>query len=354
VNVGKFPLVFENDVIGPQTCNNFCVVVGNSTYNSSTYVAFMGQLTVASPVFDVCGHVIVGGEATANSIFMDSVYSSGRRTRLEILSGGSMTVSSQSNAFNKSGDTSFRVNEGGLLSFTGGTFDNRVVSNHRVFGLMDIDVPLLSTTNLSFAGSGRVYVASTKSSATASKVKLSEGIRFCPKSWATLTADGVAPITIYAEPRATIGAKADWTYGPAAGVTTATTPAERAIVTEDFYAPLTIDTTDPDTGVGHTITFADPILAGSDVEVKGAGAVCFASGEDSFGHKLSFDGNVTLLLNAAQRNAALDGWAAILTAEEIEGMPKVADGVKVRIVDNGDNTQSLLCRVPSGLRFIVR
>ena len=353
-NVGMFPLVFENDVVGPASCANFNVMACGSFQKISTYVAFMGKLTVESPVFDVVGHVLIGGEATANSIWMNAKYSEGRNSMLEVLSGGSMTVSSQSNAFDKASCTSLRVNEGGVLSFTGGTFDNRTASKHRVFGLMDIDVPLASTAALSFAGSGRVYVASTRSSATATPVKIGEGLRLCPKSWDTVTSDGVAPITIYAETRATIGAKADWTYGPAAGVSTATTPVQRALVTEDIYAPLTIDTTDPDTGVGHTITFADPILAAGDVEVKGAGAVCFASGEDSFGGKLSFDGQVTLALSDAQHRAALDGWADILTAAKIEGLPRAAEGVKMQVVDNGDGTQSLRLRISGGFKFLIR
>ena len=353
-NVGMFPLVFENDVVGPASCNNFNVVSGDSGNPSYSYVAFMGKLTVESPVFDVAGPVLIGGEATANSVWMNTKYVEGRNTILEVLSGGSMTVSSQSNAFDKASNTSLRVNEGGVLSFTGGAFDNRTASKHRVFGLMDVDVPMSSTAALSFAGSGRVYVASTKSSATATPVKISEGLRLCPKSWSTLTTDGVAPITIYAETRATIGAKADWTYGPAAGIATATTPAERALVTEDVYAPLTIDTTDPDTGVGHTITFADPILAASDVDVKGCGAVCFASGEDSFAKKLSFDGNVSLVLSAAQRQEPLGGWITVATAAKIEGLPVMADDVKMRVVDNANGTQSIQCRVKQGFRFIVR
>ena len=346
-----FPLVFENDVTAPSTSTNFNVI-GGDTYPS--YVAFMGKLTVGSPVFDVCGHILVGGEATANSILMNIKLGSSRNTMLEILSGGSMTVSSQSNAFNKASYVSFRVNEGGALSFTGGTFDNRLASTHRVFGLMDIGVPLITTTNLSFFGSGRLDVASTKSSAKAAKLIIGEGLRLYPHSWATLTTDGEGPLTIYAETHATIGAKADWTYGPAAGVTTATTPAERALVTEAVYTPLTIDTTDPDTGAGHTITFADPILAAGDVEVKGVGAVCFASGEDSFGGKLSFDGQVTLALNDAQRRAALAGWSDILTAAKINGLPKVAEGVKVRLADNGDGTQSLQLRISGGLRVVIQ
>ena len=111
---------------------------------------------------------------------------------LEVLSGASMTVANQTNTFSNASDTSLRVNEGGVLSFTGGKFDNRTSSKHRVFGLMDINVPLSARATLSFAGSGRVYVASTKSSSKAAKVMIGEGIRFCPKSWATLTTDGVA------------------------------------------------------------------------------------------------------------------------------------------------------------------
>ena len=356
-NFSMFPFVFENDITATGS-TYFGVTSGNSRFNSATYIAFLGKLTVNSPVFSVSGHVVIGGEATANSILMDTRFSSstgGRRaSMLEILSGGSMTVSMQTNTFSNASDTSLRVNEGGILSFTGGKFDNRTPSTHRVHGLMDIDVPLSSTTNLSFFGTGRVNVASTKSSTKAAKVRIGDGLRLYPKTWNTLTTDGVGPIKLYVLTRATIGAKADWTYGPAAGVTTTTTPGERALVTEAIYSPLTIDTTDPDTGAGHKITFADPILAAGDVAVKGVGAVSFASGEDSFGGILSFDGDVALVLSAAQRQAALGNWAAILTATKIEGVPRTADGVRLRVADNGDGTQSLMCRVVCGTMFTVR
>ncbi len=357
-NFSRFPFVLENDITATGS-TYFGVTAGDSRYNSTSYVALMGKLTVNSPVFSVSGHVVIGGEATANSILMDTRFSSGtggrRPSMIEILSGGSLTVANQTNTFSNASDTSLRVNEGGVLSFTGGQFDNRTPSSkHRVHGLLDIGVPLLSTTNLSFFGTGRVNVLSTKSSYKAAKVIIGDGLRLYPKSWNTLTADAAGPIRLYVLTRATIGARADWTYGPAAGVTTATTPAERALETEAIYAPLTIDTTDPDTGVGHTITFADPILAAGDVAVKGVGTVAFVSGEDSFGGELSFDGNVTLAISATQRQAALGRWSAILTAAKVEGLPKTADGVRLRIDDNGDGTQSLMCRVPSGAMFTIR
>jgi len=298
--------------------------------------------------------VRLGGESEIGGLYPYHKDDSQTRTELVLVTGAVLTVTAQATNFTCA--CNFRIGENAKLKFTGGELVEYAGASHSVHGLIDIGVPYSAYGTKRFYGTGRVDVASTKGHASGAGVmEIGEGLRLYLGSWSTVTANAAdSAMTIRVGSAATIGAKADFTYGPAAGVTTSTTAAERALVTEGLYAPLTIDTSDPDTGVGHAITFADPVVAGGDVFVKGAGAVCFASGEDSFGFNLSFAPTVALKLSPSQRVAALSGWSPVVTAAKIEGMPMSEEGVRMRVADNGDGTQSVECFVKSGIRIVIR
>ena len=75
----------------------------------------------------------------------------------------------------------------------------------------------------------------------------------------------------------TLGATADWTYGPAADayntVAATVTPADRTSV---MSGTVTVDTQNPTNGAAHTITFVDPLDASDATLVKtGAGTLAF-------------------------------------------------------------------------------
>lgn len=75
----------------------------------------------------------------------------------------------------------------------------------------------------------------------------------------------------------TLGATADWTYGPAADayatVAATITPADRTSV---MSGTVTVDTQNPTNGAAHTITFVDPLDASDATLVKtGAGTLAF-------------------------------------------------------------------------------
>ena len=322
------------------------------------YLSFLRGFNVTNGCFVCAGETTLGGESTMAEILpygiANSDGSAGRQTILTLATGAVVTVTAQATSF--SYPSKFRIAEDAQFKFTGGELVSSTGQTFAVHGLVDIGVPFSAHRTQKFYGEGRVNIASTKSHAMGSGVvEIGEGMHLYPGFWSTVSSEAPdSTMTISVGSAATIGATNDWTYGPAAGVATSTTAAERALVTEGLYAPLTINTTDPDTGAGHTITFADPILAAGDVFVKGVGAVCFASRADSFGQILSFDDQVTLALGAAQRQAALAGWTPVLTAAKIVGVPRMADGVRVRLADNGDGTQSLMCRVVGGTTIVIR
>ena len=77
----------------------------------------------------------------------------------------------------------------------------------------------------------------------------------------------------------TLGATADWTYGPAADayktVAATVTPADRTSV---MSGTVTVDTQNPTNGTAHTITFVDPLDASDATLVKtGAGTLAFSA-----------------------------------------------------------------------------
>jgi hypothetical protein len=339
-------VTFETPVSSPNSI--VWVTPGRGT------LSFLKGFNITGGHFSYCGTVRLGGESEIGGLYPYYKNDSQTRTELVLVTGAVVTVTAQ--ATNFTCDCAFRIGENAQLKFTGGELVEYAGARHSVHGLIDIGVPYSAYGTKRFHGNGRVDVASTKGHASGAGVmEIGEGLRLYLGSWSTVTANAAdSAMTIRVGSAATIGAKADFTYGPAAGVTTSTTAAERALVTDGLYAPLTIDTTDPDTGVGHTITFADPILAAGDVFVKGAGAVCFASGEDSFGFNLSFDSTVALKLSPSQRVAALSGWSPVVTATKIVGMPRQADDMRVRLADNGDGTQSIMCRIVGGTTIVIR
>ena len=370
----------------------------------ATYVSpFLGRLDASNATFDLAGgEVLIGGTATVRNLHMNAVWWAGRdkNSALFVLSGGSLVISNQTSPFENANCSSLYVNKGGVLSFDGGAFVNAVAVTHSVFGRLRIGVPLSATAPVSFFGSGRVDVASTKSAAAAASVKIGERVRLCPASWSTVTADGEGPLTIVVETRATLGATADWTYGVAAGVTTETAAADRALTVTDRET-LTVDTANPDTGAAQTITFADPIVAAGAKLVKtGVGTLVLASSDNNLattdvkvdqgefvcetaqtfgslsaaaGTTLSFGATAGLLATASVNGdvsledvkislskasrEGLSGWTPVLTVpsgKAITGVPVVEEGLKVKVVSNGDGSMSLCCKARTGLVLIVK
>ena len=173
------------------------------------------------------------------------------------------------------------VESGATYLISGGTryYWTSYPHDYFVNGIFDCRIPLGGTTTMDISGTGTVYLASTISTGGDCDVYLGGGIRVIPASWQTVT-DSANPgkrirpvITTWA----TFGATNDWTYGVADGVTPTTEPAARAINLMRPLSTLTVDTADPMTGIGHSVTFADPVAGHGKLVKDGVGTLVLAS-----------------------------------------------------------------------------
>lgn len=397
-----FPFIFDCDVIST-SATFFNVLAGNDAPGTCTYVAFLKKLEVPC-TFDVSGHVLIGGEATVNDIWLDGS-GSARPSLVEVMRGASLTVTNQTSVTSRDGypNRGYRVNEGGTMAFTGGTgLHGNLATEHSVNGTLSIGIPLSADAKMGFYGKGRLNIASVRSGATAATVEVGERLRVYPASWTTVTEDGEGPLTLSLRTRATLGATGDWTYGVAPGVTTATTAAERAL-TVSPYETLTVDTQDPDTDDAHTVTFADPIAAPNGYLVKrGAGALVLASADNdlatsevtveggtltwtepqTFGKfavksgatlKIGAKDGALLALELGDQDLDVDGvgitltedaqdlaglaWTTVATVGEghrITGVPAACEGWKTRIVALDAGGQALQCKKRGGAVLLIR
>ena len=342
------PITFETRVISRQATMFVSPMFGSAS--------FLGGVTMDSGRFVFNGDTRLGGTSTVNEIepykatSYDGVY--GDTAKLTLVTGAVVTVAAQATPFGQAG--TFRIGEGATLAFEDGAVDFRAATDWGVRGLVDFGAPVSAFGTQKFYGTGTVRVSSVRSCAEgAGVIEIGEGLRLEPAAWTTVTAASPAnPVTICLGSSATVGARGDWTYGPEAGAAAATAAADRALTTAGLYAKLTIDTEDPSTGVGHTITFADPILAKGDVVKKGAGTLAFATtGNRIDGRFTVEDGEVAL--GGDLRTIA--DWTDVVTAARIDGIGDcVAQGFRAKVIDNGDGTSTLQMKPRGGMVLIFR
>ena len=188
-------------------------------------------------------------------------------SRITVLDGGSLTYTNQTIAFAVP-YAGFRVNEGGTLTFSnGGLVDfykwnsTAYGAKNTIDGTMNIDVPLCGGNDHSFGGSGTLNLTSlqpasnaqTYSNANRSRVSFGDTLTVHASSdWTTVAEGADYPLVIRAYGTPTIRTDGDWTYGPAAGFT----PASSAEVRAAEIAKAATLTVDPS---GGTATFADPV-----------------------------------------------------------------------------------------------
>jgi len=389
-----YPLVFNCDVTGTGA-DWFSTAAGN--YAPACYVAYMKKLDASKPKhFQVYGHVIVGGEARANDLTITAQCGNALRSMLEIVNGGNMVVSSQSTALSYA-DGGIRVNRGGRLAFASGVLSYSANMVNCVHG--DLEIAALSATSpFSLIGSGNVYLKETRSSAKASAVSIGDRLRlYLQGNWNTLSSHGTGPLTLKLDSWATLGAMNDWTYGVAAGVSTKTDAAARALVVAD-YETLFLDTQSPNNGAAHTVTLADPVSAPNGFVVKqGKGTLVLASAANrlstagvrveqgellllasqSFGTlevadgasltvdtgcvaevagDVSVDGAVIGLTTAA-KSAVGSGWTPVVKVAaggKVTGKPGSMPGGRSRVRVDADGSTLIEFRRSMGLMKIVR
>ena len=387
--VNRTSATFECPVSSPHEAMYACPVQG--------YFALLGGFSMPDGCFYFSGDNRLGGMSALKELSPSKKATrydgTAGTAELTLVTGAVVTVSGQATNWVQS--SLWRIGEQAALRFTGGELVVKAPLKALVEGEFDIGIPLTVATDkdVSFAGPGRVAVASTAVSPEASgKVRLAEGVRLDLGGWDTVSAGAAdRTMTIGASSAATLGATADWTYGPATDVTPTTAAADRALVTDGFYAPLTIDTQDPETGAGHTVTFADPLVARGDVTKTGAGTLVLASDGNAFSHRLDVRGGAVrcavsqtvpeLLL--AQGTSLSCGADAVLTADsdvdisgvtfgepavaceyvtvlavtdghEITGVPEAVRGLKTRIMPLSEGGQAVQVRKSGGMLLLVR
>ena len=172
----------------------------------------------------------------------------------------------------------------------------------------------------------------------------------------------------------TLGATADWTYGPADNAFSETneivTASGRAAV---MTGTVTVNTQNPTNDAAHTITFVDPLNASAATVVKnGAGALIFDTPADSqpqfgsltvneglvsFNAAQTFSGTLSIASGAqfrADAAVADAGWTTIATATSITGPGGATEwqtsngAFKFRIVTSGGTSQ-LECTKNAGV-----
>lgn len=330
--------------------------------------------------FNLSGEVAFSGLATLRGLKM----ASGAVCR--VLDGGDVSVVEQSNNFAQSlNNGSIKVDEGG--SFTWASTCDRsflwtIASSHVVNGTMNIARTIQAKGDMTFTGTGTLNLCATNDTVCNSieesvntTVNLKGGIRANinnPIFRTTYNGREKYYARISAENGTTLGAYRDWTYGLGAITNSeiiTSTPADRALA---YTGTLTVDTEDPDTSVGHTITFADPIVGGGTLVKAGAGALVLASDENSIPSGVTLNGGALAVKSPlttgalkfagggvtvpkSERGSYAD-WTTIVTAASIEGDPVETSGkYELRVVDGEGDTKLLQAKYKAkGLLLLLR
>ena len=353
--------------------------------------------TTDSKYFIAGGKVAIGGTCSAGKLAFKPV-SGG--TCLRLLPGCDLTIRAQGNTAvidNTSYLGRFAIENGATMTFNGGEccFYYGALEN-LVDGVLKIERGSSDTGRLCaspneqyYSGSGTIYAARALAGKHVAckdhyvnfggTLKLYMGGDWNTASYyhngSSLLQNPNCPTRFRMTDGTTLGATADWTYGPKAGAFSATneivTAAGRASI---MTGTVTVDTQDPlDATKSHTITFVDPLDAsGATIVKNGAGALVFSTpsqyqlqfgsltvneGLVSFAAAPTFSGTLTLAAGTQFRADAVvsdAGWTTIATASSIVGPGgatewKTADGVyKFRIVTSG-GTSRLECTKCTGV-----
>lgn len=335
---GQAPVIFENEVIGSGK-DYFYVYV-----NKPTFVEFRNKLTATGSLC-VNGDVRVAGAATAKSITFGSS-AGGRPTVLHVYNGGSLSVSAQS-AVQTDANAILAIASGSTV-IVGGTqlaFNSAAVRSHVVNGTLSVTCPYVNLGTQTFVGAGMLAFDSATTAADGAGVTyLAHGMTLkMGGDWQT-AADETATSRIALDKfeKATLGATANWTYGPAEGVTPTSASEARALTLGD-HAELTV------AAGARTITLAEPIV-GAKASVKLASGTLRLAIPGQTLDTLTFAGGA---LSVAED--ACDGeWTTFLTVKKVVGTPSFGDKIKGRVIDNGDGTFAVQAKHLKGMMLILR
>lgn len=332
--------------------------------------------------FSLGGTVVFSGTATLRGF----LFKNNTSAICRVAPGGKVSVVEQSNNSSQTlGNGSIYVDEDGVFEWASTCdkpFQWSTKSSHAVNGTMNIARTILSKGDMTFTGTGTLNLCATNDLAcnaldgTANTtVNLNGGLRVnINNPIFRTTYNGLEKYyaRISAEDGTTLGAYRDWTYGLGAITNSeiiTSTAADRALA---YTGTLTVDTEDPDTSVGHTLTFADPIVGGGTLVKAGAGTLVLASDENSIPAGVTLNGGALAVKSPiatgalkfagggvtvpkSERGSYAD-WATVVTAASIEGDPVETSGkYELRVVDGEGETKLLQAKYNArGLLLILR
>ncbi|MDD4016923.1 MAG: hypothetical protein PHV28_03160 [Kiritimatiellae bacterium] len=333
------PLVIEAPVTAS---SNFWTAAMN---NSS--ITLSGGLTVPGR-WAASGPVTLGGTCSIGSYLADQYrnvgggQNNGRTTELRVMPGGTVTFEEQN--VNQDKTSPVYVMGGGKLVVKGSLYGWKTVSNvHCVDGELDVQAPFSASVDQYLTGTGVVSFASAKSSSDGSAVmRAGGGVTFAPGVWETVSAGALTnTFTIAVEGDATLSGANGGSYGPASGVTTETTAAERALVVAR-QATLVIDVP-----AGQTLTLNDPIVVKGTVVKRGAGTLALGSALCDFTGGFAMEEGALAPASALKTAAALD-WTEVGTFPAGTELPATLPNYKARLNANADGTQTLYIKTVKG------
>lgn len=371
-NASRARVTFANDV----TFAHATAVVDGGTGG----VAFNGRLRTTDGGYAdhlyVKGTVGIGGEAVVHKLMLVG------DATLRVLHGGRLTVTNQPNFSAQS------LRSGSIVVEAGGIFDWAASNGrplvwtlsskpHVVDGTMIVSRYGLDTgMSQTFTGSGRLDIASF-SYCRGQALSVRDGLRLnVGGDFATANTNGEPMCATIALADATLGACADWTYGPSAAATDraslGTTSVQRALM---LTGSCTVDTQNPDTGAAQTIVFADPVDGSSaTLEKKGLGRLVLTRDDNDLtggltltagtvvlgapnvgfvAESVTFAGGGLSIPKAARR--AYGNWTTLLKARSVVGELTCPDGyLELRTVRQDDFVEIQGRGTAKGLMYIIR
>jgi hypothetical protein len=304
---------------------------------------------------------------TGSGIYFYDVTASAPYTRLTVMPNVSVTLSSQTRDLSVR-YAGVRVEEGATLTFGNGASAvyrwTLQPSKQVVNGTLDIQSPLYGGVKQTYGGSGRMNIASIKSGTAASRVQLADELNVYPNDWTTVTSDADNPVALTAiGGTPTIHLASNWRYGVAAGVTTSSTAADRALEIEKG-AVLTLDaggntaTIDEDVAGEGTLVITNGTLAVNSSATNSVGLKVAASGVLVLPNNLNF-GSLELQTGSAIVPPAnlknRRGWQTVLVAPDgvTDSGCTLPAGYEMR-TETVEGGVALQLRFMHGTRLIVR
>lgn len=376
-SASPFPQRLETQVAKTTTSNPVAIYTPGGSY-----IEAVGGGELPDSYFFFQGDIRVGGTWRVATLAPQKPANTSRATRLSVLSGGTLNVLDQrwegtdaTTVSNQAFACVYDVHAGATMEVGGSLWRWSAFENtHYVNGAVKATCPVQMAMAQTFCGTGSLDFACVRSdTSSACRMNLAGSVTIRPQEWLTVRSGADNPMRLAVRDTVTIGAKADWMYGPADGFSSASAPADRALLVEGgARTTVAFDTQDPDNAsVGHVITLADPLVQTkysmvvkrgkgelrlpdsgnelSNFEIRDGALVLGAA--QSF-DKLTFSGGA-LKLSGALAAAASSGRVAILTATAIDGEVSIAGSYSVRTVE-GDAGVTVFAKKRGGLTILVR